>query len=319
MPMPVCVLYTKCHDPYSNLAAEEAMLLQCRDTATLFLWQNEHTVVIGSGQNAWRECEVSLLEKEGGRLARRTTGGGAVYHDLGNLNFSFIVPRSAYDVPRQLNVVLQALLSLGIDARASGRNDLTAQGKKFSGNAFRLLNHAALHHGTLLVNTDRSRVGRYLNVDPSKLQAKGVRSVASRVCNLSDLVPVTVEQTARAMIASFGALYGACRAEELDPHGLPGYGELLKKQLDWNWQLGRSPVGDWQGETRFDWGGVELILSIEGGIVAAARVYTDAMDETLAPRLESALTGARFQPGSLSERAAHLSPDLARWLANCRI
>lgn len=319
MPMPVRVLYTNCHDPYSNLAAEEALLLGCRDTATLFLWQNEHTVVIGAGQNAWRECEVSLLEKEGGRLARRTTGGGAVYHDLGNLNFSFILPRAAYDVPRQLNVVLHALLSMGINAQASGRNDLTAEGKKFSGNAFRLLEYAALHHGTLLVNTDRSRVGRYLNVDPAKLQAKGVRSVTSRVCNLSDLAPVTVEQTARAMIASFGALYGACKVEELDPHSLPGYDELLKKQLDWNWQLGRSPVGDWQGEARFGWGGVELILNIEGGIVAAARVYTDAMDETLAPRLEQALSGARFQPGSLSEKAARCSPDLARWLANCRI
>ncbi len=139
-----CKIYlTDCIDPHTNLAMEDALLQSLpADTALLFLWQNRHTVVIGSGQNAWRECNTALLEKEGGTLARRSSGGGAVYHDLGNLNFSFIVPREDYDVDRQLHVVTDAVRRLGLAAEKSGRNDLLIDGRKFSGNAFRLLLHA---------------------------------------------------------------------------------------------------------------------------------------------------------------------------------
>ena len=134
-----------------------------RAGATLYLWQNENTVVIGRAQNAWRECRVQLLEEEGGRLARRSSGGGAVYHDLGNLNFSFLLPRNAYDLPKQFSVIAAALSSFGVRTVISGRNDLVLDsGEKFSGNAFRFTQSAALHHGTLLVSADREKLARYL-------------------------------------------------------------------------------------------------------------------------------------------------------------
>ena len=176
------ILVTDCTNPHRNLALEDALLTNLPDgQALLYLWQNKHTVVIGAGQNAWRECHTQLLESEQGTLARRSSGGCAVYHDLGNVNFSFIVPREDYDVQRQLRVVLDAVRTLGIDAEPSGRNDLTAQGRKFSGNAFRLLKHSALHHGTLLVHVDMQKLPRYLNVAPDKLKAKLYNAGASRV------------------------------------------------------------------------------------------------------------------------------------------
>ena len=169
-------------DPFGNLAREQVMLEHGpKDGVILYLWQNENTVVIGRNQNAFKECRVSLLEEEGGKLARRLSGGGAVFHDHGNLNFTFLLPQEDFDVRRQLEVICRACKAFGIPAEISGRNDLTAQGQKFSGNAFYKNGTRAYHHGTLLMNADMSKLGRYLSPPVAKLKAKGVDSVRSRV------------------------------------------------------------------------------------------------------------------------------------------
>ncbi len=179
------LLLSRDTNPHRNLAREEALLLGfdggASADAVLYLWQNASTVVIGRNQNAWRECRTQQLEADGGTLARRTTGGGAVFHDLGNLNFSFLMPRAAYDLHRQLGVVQAAVRAFGIECEFSGRNDLLAGGRKFSGNAFRFTKDGALHHGTLMVKVDPERMAKYLQVSKEKLEAKGVKSVPSRV------------------------------------------------------------------------------------------------------------------------------------------
>ena len=310
------IFISACTDPHENLAMEEAMLLSLpAGQAVLFLWQNAHTVVIGSGQNAWRECNTALLEKEGGKLARRSSGGGAVYHDLGNLNFSFIVPREDYDVDRQLTVVMNAVRMLGLNAEKTGRNDLTVNGRKFSGNAFRLLKTSALHHGTLLVHSDMGQVGRYLTPDQDKLKAKGVKSVASRVVNLSELGDMTVQDISEAMIAAVRAEYGEAEVSVPSAADFPIFDSLLPKYRSWDWNYGSSPEGLIELSRRFPWGGVQLHAKVVGGRAQEIHAYTDSMDETLAVRLKEALTGCEWRAEALAARTKQLGEDeIARWI-----
>ena len=175
-------------DVYLNLAAEERLFKDFDGEPVLFLWRNHDAIVIGKWQNAWKECDVAAAERDGIKIARRLTGGGAVFHDLNNLNYTFIANEKDYDVLRQCEVVRKALLALGIKAEISGRNDLTANGLKVSGNAFRKARGKGLHHGTLLISLGGGKMEKYLRPSPLKLSAKGVDSVRSRVCALKEIV-----------------------------------------------------------------------------------------------------------------------------------
>lgn len=312
-------------NPWHNLALEELLFEQSQRGVCLYLWQNQNTVVIGRNQNAWKECRVEALEAAGGRLARRSSGGGAVFHDLGNLNFTFVTPRPAYDLHRQLGVIIEAVRSLGIPADFTGRNDIvTAGGAKFSGNAFRYSHEAGMHHGTILVDVDMSKLSAYLMPSKAKLASKGVVSVRSRVCNLKELVPgLGVEDVRRAVIAAFETEYGAyslLREEELDQAILE---EKEKKYASWEWRIGSSPACDLELETRFPWGGVTLQLSLHQGRVREAHVYSDAMDEAFILGIPGALRDARFAPEDLSRAVAALggpqAEDLAAWLLQTEV
>lgn len=204
------VIVSDQYNPYLNLAVETYLTdHQSPGTVTMYLWKNERTVVIGLNQNPFSECDVKRLNEEGGHLMRRRTGGGAVYHDLGNLNFSFIADKNDYDVRKQQSVIQEALQSFGLEAEISGRNDLLCQGRKFSGNAFFNGTYNNLHHGTILIKTDGEMMQRYLTVNKAKLQKHGVKSVASRVVNLSELADVTSENTVEPLIQSFEKVYGS--------------------------------------------------------------------------------------------------------------
>lgn len=292
-------------DPYENLAVEEVLLNTVEEGACiLYLWQNQNTVVIGRNQNAWKECRVSLLEQEGGHLARRLSGGGAVFHDLGNLNFTFLMNEADYDLDRQLSVIQTACRALGLEVERSGRNDVLADGRKFSGNAFYHSRGKAYHHGTLLVDTDGEKLARYLSPSKAKLQAKGVESVRSRVVNLAQLLPgLTCEDMARAMEAAFGQVYGL-PVEELDPASLDRaqIETLRARNGSREWLFGPRLPLSMECEGRFAWGGVQLQLQVEAGVVTAVRVYTDAMEWTLAREVEGALTGCPFATQALCRR-----------------
>lgn len=311
-------------DPAGNLAIEEALLLRQASAPSLFLWQNAHTVVIGCSQNAWKECRTAMLEQEGGRLVRRSTGGGAVYHDLGNLNFSFVMPKGDYDVARQLLVIRSAVSAFGIETVSSGRNDIVLKesGAKFSGNAFRITQHAGLHHGTLLMDVDMAKLGRYLAPSPEKLKAKGVESVRARVCNLKDSAPaITIDLLKEAVKNAFIAQYGPSEPlaweDALDPVQVSA---LREKYRSWEWTYGRTPRFDITLSTRFSWGQVELLLSLKDGRVSGAQCYTDAMDTELARRVGSLLTGCVLTPSALAgcfdSSTASEDVELAKWLAS---
>ena len=295
------------YHPHWNLAMEQHLLESVpEDTCILYLWQNQNTVVIGRNQNAWKECRTALLEEEGGQLARRLSGGGAVFHDLGNLNFTFLVPQARYDLDRQFSVIQEAVRSFGIPAEKSGRNDVLAEGRKFSGNAFYKNGTQAYHHGTLLVDVDMQKMGRYLNPSKAKLQSKGVDSVRSRVINLRELNPnVTIEGLKSAMAEAFSKVYGLPLGR-LDDESLDMtyVDELCRKIGSWEWLYGQKIPFTFEWEDRFSWGGIQIALQVENGVVQQAHIYSDAMDWSIAPKLEKTLTGCLFSREALREGIA---------------
>ena len=189
-------------NPYYNLALERCLFDFVEDNVViLYLWQNAHTIVIGKNQNAYAECKVDDFINTGGTLARRPSGGGAVYHDLGNLNFSIICKESAAPEHTYQRIVKEVLLKFGINSEFNGRNDLTVSDKKFSGNAFYTKGDVLCQHGTILINSDFKELSKYLTPDVSKLERNHVKSVESRVVNLSDFSKdITVETMKKAMI-----------------------------------------------------------------------------------------------------------------------
>ena len=301
---------TDCTDPYCNLAVEEYLMETVRPgECILYLWQNQNTVVIGRNQNPWVECRTSLLEEEGGHLARRLSGGGAVFHDLGNLNFTFLVSTEDYDVDRQLSVIQHACALAGITAEKSGRNDLLAQGSKFSGNAFYKNGKTAYHHGTLLIDADIEKLGRYLSPSKAKLTAKGVDSVRSRVGNLRELNPdISVEGMKAALVESFANIYGG----PVEKISIPCDEALLERYRSWEWNYGRKLPFTFAWEDRLDFGCIRLEAQVEQGIIQAAKVWTDAMDWQLAEQLESALTGSKFDRTELIKKAPEFSEVFQR-------
>ena len=290
------------YDPHYNLAVEEYLLESVEPgQCVLYLWQNRNTVVIGRNQNPWKECRTTLLEQEGGHLARRLSGGGAVFHDLGNLNFTFLMCLEDYSVPRQMEVIRSAVASLGIPAEVSGRNDILARGRKFSGNAFYKNGRQAYHHGTLLVAADMEKLGRYLHPSRAKLKAKGVESVRSRVVNLQELNPaVTVDSLKKALKEAFSNVYGlpveALPSAWLDEAAI---GQLMQRNRSWQWNYGQKLPFTFECEDRFSWGEVQVQLQIEHGIIQNAKLYSDCLEEDMIPQWEMRLSGCRFEWQSL--------------------
>ncbi len=203
------IVSTEKRDIYRNLALEEYLLDHIKDRGpVLFLSVNAPCVVIGKNQNPWREARLSLMDKEGVSLARRISGGGAVYHDEGNLNVSVIVPRTAYREEKQYELMLKALAGLGITAERLGKNSLAVDGKKFSGQAFCHRRDRSLHHGTLLVNSDLDRLGRYLGPEVDGIETKAITSIPSEVMNLNQAAPdLTIRTLSAALIETFQMMY----------------------------------------------------------------------------------------------------------------
>lgn len=309
------------HDPHYNLAVEQHLLETVKEgQCILYLWQNQNTVVIGRNQNPWKECRTTLLSQEGGHLARRLSGGGAVFHDLGNLNFTFLVPQEDYDLDRQLSVIQEAVRSLGIPAEKSGRNDILSEGRKFSGNAFFKHNGKAYHHGTLLVDVDMGKLSRYLNPSKAKLKSKGVDSVRSRVVNLKEINPnLTIDQLCEALTRSFAGVYGA-QSEILTDADLDlvQIQRLTERNRSWEWNFGAKVPFTCECEDRFPWGGVQIQLNVENGIISLCKIYSDSMDWSFVEKLEQALTGCRFQDAemahALRETGVDVAEDICRML-----
>ncbi len=283
-------------DPYENLATEKYLLDNVSDDCLiLYLWQNEKTVVIGKNQNPWAECQCEQLSKDGGRLARRLSGGGAVFHDIGNLNFTFLCTTKNYDLAKQMQVIQAACHIAGIKTELSGRNDLLADGKKFSGNAFYNAKGKAYQHGTLLIDTNLKSMQKYLTPPKAKLEAKGVKSVGARVINLSSLSPdLTCKKMCDYMLSAFSEVYNS-PYELIEIKDINFINTLKKEYSSWDYLYGNTFPFSASAESQFSWGHARVLLKIENGKIIDTELYTDAMDWTLADTVCTALKGCEFK------------------------
>ena len=282
-------------NPYINLATEK-ILFDSVDSQTLilYLWQNENTVVIGKNQNAYSECRTELLKEEGVTLARRLSGGGAVFHDIGNLNFTFICTSDNLDIAKHIEVIRTALSSVGIDTELSGRNDILADGKKFSGNAFYNSRGHSYHHGTILINADTEKLGRYLTPPIAKLEAKGVKSVRSRVINLCELCPdLTCDNMKTLLLSAFEKTYGIypIQIASLDEAEIS---VLAEQYAAWEYIYGAPLSFDTVCCGRLSIGNTEIQMQVKGGKITALKFYTDSLDTELPEKAERALASVPF-------------------------
>lgn len=310
-------LITDCTDPFTNLATEEYLTFHAEeDEMLLFLWQNANTVVIGKNQNVWRECRVEAMKAEGCKLARRMSGGGAVYHDLGNLNFTFIAREPHFDIPKQTEVILEAVRSLGISAVRNGRNDLTVGEAKFSGHAYYRSRGFCYHHGTLMMDVDPEPLTRYLSVSQEKLRSKGVKSVRSRVTNLKDHCPdLTKERMMDALLNAFVRVFaGRAKSlspdeefqsentsserllQKLEPLPLPDpetnaeLAALITRYASDEWRYGAKIPFNTEVSRRFPWGEVTIALHINEGHIRQAAIYSDSLETEIFGLIAERLT-----------------------------
>lgn len=304
------ILISTSHNPWFNLAVEDYIFRAMPpNQRVLFLWRNSDTVVIGRAQNPWKECNIKKMEQDGVHLARRQSGGGAVFQDLGNTNFTFMAGKPDYNKEISTTIVLKALKDLGIAGRPNGRNDLViGEGdeiRKFSGSAYRETRDRGFHHGTLLLRANLSRLANYLNPDPKKLQAKGITSVRSRVANLNSINPnIDHQLVCDAIVAAFRAYYSQSpEVEFISPEAtpdMPGFSENFAVQKSWDWNFGKSPKFTHTLDERFNWGGVELHLDVKQAHIGAAQIFTDSLDPAPLEFLSEQLKGVVYHPDQIA-------------------
>ncbi len=311
-------------NPHLNLATEEWIFHNLDPSQqVLFLWRNENTVVIGRNQNPWSECNLEKMKSEQVHLARRTTGGGAVFQDLGNTNFTFLSPRESYKRENNVQIIFDALKNFGIQGEASGRNDLLipfADGpRKFSGSAYREKKDRAFHHGTLLLHADLTRLGNLLTPNPKKLQAKGKESVRARVANLSEIAAdLKHEHIVEKMIESFESFYKAkADIEYLNLQSLQNLPEL-KAQYEllssWDWLYGSTLEFSHKMDEYMSLGFFDFHFQVEDGVIKDLKIFTDSLYPQLIEELTVALRGQPYRSESIQTSVAALRtkyPDLA--------
>jgi len=263
-------------------------------------------VVIGRNQNTLAEVNSTFVKERGIHVVRRLSGGGAVYHDLGNLNFTFIVDAERERVSNFeyfTRPVIQALASLGVKAEFSGRNDITIDGKKFSGNAQYWSKGRLLHHGTILFNSDLSVVQEALNVKADKLQSKGVKSVRSRVTNIYPYLqkPITIEEF-KEVLWKYLVPHGEGREYILSPEEWDIVHKIKEERYArWDWNYGASPECEVEKEARFSGGKLELKFNVRAGLIEDLHIFGDFFGRRDVTELAQMLNGTPYRDDAVEQ------------------
>jgi len=288
------------YHPAENLGFEDYLMSICReDEVILYLWQNQKTIVIGKHQNPHKECNLARVKEDGIHLVRRKSGGGAVFHDLGNLNFTFIAHRKHYDQDKHYQVILEGLKPWGIIAEQTGRNDIAIDGKKFSGNAFLHQKDFSCHHGTILVDVNMQELGRYLMPPKIKLTGKSVDSVRSRVVNLRDLnEQLTIDGLKTSLLNAFDQAYQGPLSHRELPHS-DSFREHSSTYFDWLWTIGKSPKATYKLGSRFDWGTFVMDLAVKNGHIQSCIVSSDTLLDLPIAELSETFSGLKLDQAEI--------------------
>jgi len=307
-------------DPWFNLATEDWIFREMDpEQQVLFLWRNSETVVIGRFQNPWTECNTALMEKDGVKLARRQSGGGAVFHDLGNTNFTFMSSKKSYDKSINNKIITNALKAFDVDAYPSGRNDILIDdkegAKKISGSAFKEAKDRSFHHGTLLIDANLSKLGNYLNPHKKKLVSKGISSVRSRVADLVEHAPeLNHDLLCAQIIKEFHKNYdNECPVEMLNFDSLksiPALNSYYEKLKDWNWRFGETPKFNHQMYERFEWGAMEVHLDSHKGIIERAQIFSDSLHPEMIDYLTQSLKGKTYDSSGVKSACLEVKNEL---------
>ncbi len=316
-------IYNKSTDPYFNLAAEEYVLKNFKDDCFM-LWQNSTAVIIGKNQNALAEINLDYVKENNIPVVRRLSGGGAVFHDMGNVNFTFITNDTDdfVNFSKFTDPIIGVLNDkLNIKATLSGRNDLTINDQKFSGNAQYNYKSRVLHHGTLLFASSINDISGSLKVKPSKFEGKSVKSVKSRVTNISSHLsnPITIEEFINLVMdyvketnTDNGSIY------EFTQDDIKAITKLRdEKYSTWEWVYGSSPKYNFKNEKRFKGGTVEFHFNVEKGIIKECKIFGDFFSKKDVSDIENSLVGVKHEYNSIYEVLKNF--DINKYFANITI
>ncbi|WP_204983707.1 lipoate--protein ligase [Streptococcus equinus] len=295
-------IVNKSHNPAYNIALEAYAFRELRDEDELFiLWINEPTIVIGKHQNAIEEINKAYTDKHGIHVVRRLSGGGAVYHDLNNLNYTIISNKAeegAFDFKTFSQPVIETLADLGVTATFTGRNDLEINGKKFCGNAQAYYKGRMMHHGCLLFDVDMTVLGNALQVSKDKIESKGVKSVRARVTNILDELPekITVQEFSDRLLGKMKAYYPDMTEYVLSDEELTEIKKLAGEQFGtWDWTYGKSPDYTIKRSVRYPAGKLTSYVKVEKSMITGLKIYGDFFGIKDVSDIEEELIGLRYE------------------------